>query len=262
MYTKKSIALPFFLRKVDNMPKFFIDFGADSPDSRIEITGSDALHISKTLRMKVGEKLTVTDSSGTDYFTVIEDVAKESIILRIESKRKSDAESVKEVFLFQALIKNEKMDTVIQKAVELGANHIYPVSAERSIVKLDSESGKKKLERWNKIAKEASKQCGRGIIPTVHEVVSIKEASEIMSELDKSFYCYEISNGRTVKDVLKEEDFRSVGFYIGPEGGIAPSEAETFDAVGIPSVSLGKLILRTETAGMAVLSMILYETRL
>lgn len=248
------------------MPKFFVDFGADcpeeKPDSLIEITGQDALHISKTLRMRVGESLTVTDSRGIDYVSVIDSVNKSSVFLRVKEVKKSDAESDVEISLFQALIKNDKMDTVIQKAVELGVSHVYPVSAERSIVKLDKESEKKKLERWNKIALEASKQCGRGIVPEVHPVITVNECAKMLSELDSGFYCYELSSGRTVKDVISGKTVGSLGFYIGPEGGISPVEADTFDSLGIPSVTLGKLILRTETAGMAVLAMVLYETRL
>ncbi len=248
------------------MPKFFVDFGADcpeqAPDSLIEITGQDALHISKTLRMKVGEGLTVTDSTGNDYITVIDSFNKSSVFLRVKEIKKSDTESDVEIYLFQALIKNDKMDTVIQKAVELGVSHIYPVSAERSIVKLDREGEKKKCERWNKIALEASKQCGRGIVPEVHSVITVAECAEILKKLDGAFYCYELSEGRTVKDVIKDKPLKSLGFYIGPEGGISPVESKAFDSLGIPSVTLGKLILRTETAGMAVLAMVLYETRL
>ncbi len=248
------------------MPKFFLTFEANCQslkvDDTIEITGSDALHISKTLRMRVGEALTVTDSAGFDYYCVIESVSSTSVILKILQTSKCDKESDKEIYLFQALVKNDKMDTVIQKAVELGVNHVYPVTAERSIVKLDTNSEMKKLERWNKIAHEAAKQCGRGIIPKVHPPVSIKDCCDILSNLDLSFYCYETAEEKTVKDLMREKEFSSIGFYIGPEGGIAPFEAEIFEGAGIPAVSLGKLILRTETAGMAVLAMILYETRL
>lgn len=248
------------------MPKFFLTFEANCQslkvDDTIEITGPDALHISKTLRMRAGESLTVTDTKGIDYSCVIHSATTSSVLLKILKISKCDKESDKEIYLFQALVKNDKMDTVIQKAVELGVNHIYPVTAERSIVKLDADGEKKKLERWNKIALEAAKQCGRGIIPEVHSPVSIKECAEILSHLDLSFYCYETSEERTVKNLLRDGTFSTIGFYIGPEGGIAPFEAEIFEGIGIPSVSLGKLILRTETAGMAVLAMILYETRL
>ncbi len=248
------------------MPKFFLTFEANCQslkvDDTIEIKGSDALHIAKTLRMRVGEALTVTDTAGLDYSCVIESVSCDSVILKIEEISKCDKESDKRIYLFQALVKNDKMDTVIQKAVELGVNHVYPVTAERSIVKLDRDGENKKLERWNKIALEAAKQCGRGVIPEVHSPVSVKECADILSHLDLSFYCYETTEERTIKDIMREKDFSSIGFYIGPEGGVAPFEADIFEAAGVPAVSLGKLILRTETAGMAVLSMILYETRL
>lgn len=244
------------------MPKFFIsDCNYDLNDT-VEITGDDAHHISKTLRMKVGDTLTVTGSDSTDYHCVITAFTQGAVELRVEEKSVSDVEDGVKVSLFQALVKGDKMDTVIQKAVELGVWDIYPVAAERSVVKLDREGAKKKVERWNKIALEASKQCGRGIVPRVHEVIDFKECIDKLALLDKSFFCYELSDGRTVKDVISGKDFDTVGFYIGPEGGVSHGEVSYALEKGIEAVTLGKLILRTETAGPAVMAMILYETRL
>lgn len=248
------------------MPKFFLPFRADCTDYSvgdiIEISGADALHISKTLRMKVGEKVTVTDSKALDYFTTIDSFDSKSVYLKVESVEKSSVELNKRISLFQALIKNDKMDTVIQKAVELGVTDIYPVAAQRSVMKLDNSGESKKLERWNKIALEASKQCRRGVVPKVHSVKDMKECASLLGEHDIKFYCYELEEKNSIKDAIKDKDFNSLGFYIGPEGGISDSEKELFDKEGVLSVTLGKLILRTETAGMAVLSMLLYETRL
>ncbi len=248
------------------MPKFFLTFRADCPEYSvgdiIEISGADALHISKTLRMKIGEKLTVTDSKSIDYLTEIDSFLSNSVYLKVVGIEKSSVESDKKISLFQALIKNDKMDTVIQKAVELGVSDIYPVAAQRSVMKLDQKSEEKKLERWNRIALEASKQCGRGIVPKVHSVVSVKECAKILSALDIKFYCYELEDKVSVKNAIKDKDFNSLGFYIGPEGGVSREEKELFDSAGVLPVTLGKLILRTETAGMAVLAMLLYETRL
>ena len=248
------------------MPKFFLPFRSNCQDFQvddiIEITDSDASHISRTLRMKVGDVLTVTDSAGLDYSCVIEKITHESVFLKVLEITKCNVEAEEKIALFQALVKNDKMDTVIQKAVELGVSDIYPVTAKRSVVRLDSATEKKKNERWNKIALEASKQCGRGIVPKVHSVITVEECASILSTLDVKFYCYEVADGKTVKNLIKDKKFKTLGFYIGPEGGIDPMEANLFDSSGIEAVSLGKLILRTETAGMAVLSMILYETRL
>lgn len=244
------------------MPKFFISDCNYSVNDTIVISGDDAHHISKTLRMRVGDSVTVTGSDSTDYLCVIESITSDSVCMRVNDKKTSDVEDGVRVSLFQALVKGDKMDTVIQKSVELGVYDIYPVAADRSVVKLDSSGAKKKVERWNKIALEASKQCGRGIIPKVHDVIDFKECVEKLSVLDKSFFCYELSNGKTVKDIIGHKDFETVGFYIGPEGGVAPSEASYATEQGIESVTLGKLILRTETAGPAVMAMILYETRL
>lgn len=242
------------------MPKFFLSDCKFEISDTIEITGADAHHMSKTLRMKAGDSVTVTGSDSVDYHCIIESFGVDSVILRVEAKSVSDAENSVRVSLFQALVKGDKMETVIQKSVELGVWDIYPVSAERSVVKLDTKGEAKKLERWNKIALEASKQCGRGIIPTVHNVITFKECADRLSLLESRFMCYELAEGRTVKDVISGSKPETMGFYIGPEGGVSPAEAEYAAEKGIPAVSLGKLILRTETAGPAVLAMILYET--
>lgn len=248
--------------KGQKMPKFFLSDSKFNTCDTIEIKGDDAHHISKTLRMKVGDTLTVTSSDGMDYVCSIDAFASDAVVLTVKEVIRSDVESDIKISIFQALVKGDKMETVIQKSVELGVSDVYPVSAERSIVKLDSSGEKKKLERWNKIALEAAKQCGRGFVPTVHGVISFEECVEKLCQHDVSFFCYELAEGKTVKDVIGGKSFSSVGFYIGPEGGVAPKEAELAKNCGIEAVSLGKLILRTETAGPAVLSMLLYETRL
>ncbi len=244
------------------MPKFFLSDCNFGISDYITISGEDAHHISKTLRMKVGDSLTVTGSDSTDYLCTLQSFSSECVHLRVEDIKKSDAEGKIKTSLFQALVKGDKMETVIQKAVELGVWEIYPVAADRSVVKLDRDSERKKLERWNKIALEASKQCGRGIVPKVHNVISFKECVDKLSVLDVKFFCYELADNHTVKDVIKDKSFTTTGFYIGPEGGVSPAEAEYAVSKGIEAVTLGKLILRTETAGPAVLAMLLYETRL
>ena len=244
------------------MPKFFLSDCSFEVSDTVSITGDDAHHISKTLRMKVGDRLVVTGSNSVDYDCIIESFTEDSVELKVEDIRQSTVEDAHRITLFQALVKGDKMDTVVQKSVELGVYDIYPVAAERSVVKLDAKGAAKKVERWNKIALEASKQCGRGIIPKVHDVITFKECAEKMAELDIGFFCYELSDGKTVKDVIRDKDFTTLGFYIGPEGGVSPSEADYAKSLGIEDITLGKLILRTETAGPAVMAMLLYEIRL
>lgn len=244
------------------MPKFFLSDCSFEVSDAVTITGDDAHHISKTLRMRIGDHLVITGSDSADYNCIIEGFSDDCVLLRVEEVTRNEVEDKRRITLFQALVKGDKMDTVVQKSVELGVYDIYPVAAERSVVKLDKKGAEKKVERWNKIALEASKQCGRGIIPKVHDVITFKECAERMAELDISFFCYELSGGKTVKDVIKDKDFTTLGFYIGPEGGVAPSEADYARKLGIEDITLGKLILRTETAGPAVMAMLLYETRL
>ncbi len=244
------------------MPKFFIsDKYPYNKNDIITVTGDDAFHISHTLRMKKGEELTLTSSDSHEYLTVIEDFTKSDVILRVLSVGTNDTEPPVAASLFQALAKGDKMDTVIQKAVELGVYEIYPVMSERCIVHADEKRAEKKLERWNRISAEAAKQCGRGIIPKVHPIIDFDTALAFMKKSDLSFICYETSDENNPKNLFRNNSFSSVAFFIGPEGGISPLEIEKAHNMDIPDITLGKLILRTETAAMAVLSMLLYETR-
>jgi len=243
------------------MPKFFL------PDAReyaqgdlIEIQGQDAFHISRTLRIKKGEQVTLTSSDRTDYETVLVSSTPDSVTLEVISASQNSAEPKVFSRLFQALAKGDKMDTIVQKAVELGVSEIFPVESSRCVVQVDLKRAEKKVERWQRIAEEAAKQCGRGIIPKLHPVIPYKEALSQMQKSDLSFICYETSFENNPRALFAKCDFNSVSFFIGPEGGISPDEIELAHNCGIPDVTLGKLILRTETAATAVLSMILYET--
>lgn len=248
------------------MPKFFIsdtsDRGTLCKFDKIELTGDNAYHISRSLRMREGEEICVSFCDGIDYICKIHSFGVDSVFAEITDITPCTAEPEVQTTLFQALVKGDKMETIIQKAVELGVYEIYPVESERSVVRLDEKSKVKKLERWNKIALEASKQCGRGIIPKVHDVLSFKECVARLTELDASFFCYEEENELSLKGILQKRNYSSIGFFVGSEGGISPEEAQLAKDAKIPPVTLGKLILRTETAGPAVLSMITYETRL
>ena len=243
------------------MPKFFLpDEREYAVDDLITIEGADANHIAHSLRMKKGDIITLTASNRTEYETEISDFTDSSVLLRVLSRFRNDTEPKVFSRLFQALAKGDKMDTVIQKAVELGVGEIYPVQSARCVVQLDPKRSDKKLERWQRIAEEAAKQCGRGIIPKVHSVISFKEAVAEMKKSDLYFLCYETCRENNPKNLFKGCSFSSVSFFIGPEGGIAPDELLLSHTEGIPDGTLGKLILRTETAASAVLSMLLYET--
>ena len=243
------------------MPKFFLpDAKKYSVGEHIKIFGQDAFHISHTLRIKKGERVILTSSDRTDYETLLVSSDDGAVTLEVLSLSKNETEPRIFSRLFQALAKGDKMDTIVQKAVELGVSEIYPVESSRCVVQVDSKRAEKKVERWQRIAEEAAKQCGRGIIPRVFPVISYKDALSEMVKSDLNFICYETSLENNPRALFTKSDFNSVAFFIGPEGGISPSEIELAHSIGIPDVTLGKLILRTETASSAVLSMILYET--
>jgi len=242
------------------MPRFFIDKN-DISDAHITICGDDAKHISKVLRMKTGDMITLCDGCGSDYEAKIEKSDKDCVIVSIISQKKSESEPDIEITLFQALPKSGKMEYIIQKCTELGINKIIPCIMDRCVVKLNSEAdAKRKTERYQSIALAASKQSGRGIVPKVEMPVTFNDMLGLIKEYDLSFTAYENEDGTTIKDAFKKtKDIKSIAYVIGPEGGISDSELEKIKASEIATVSLGKRILRTETAGAAVLSMINYE---
>ena len=196
------------------MPKFFItdisDRGTLHKFDKIELTGDNAYHISKSLRMREGEQVCVSFCDGIDYTCKIHSFCADSVFVEITDIAPSTAEPEVKVTLFQALVKGDKMDTIIQKAVELGVYEIYPVESERSVVKLDEKAKIKKLERWNKISLEASKQCGRGIIPKICNILTFEECAQRLTRFDASFFCYEEENEHSLKEILKRksEEFR------------------------------------------------------
>ena len=225
------------------------------------ISGGDVLHITKVLRLTTGAHLTLCDGEGTDYEAEIASVEKDKIVLSLFGKKASDTEPEVKVTLFQGLPKASKMEYIIQKCTELGIADIVPVMTKRTVVKLENaQAEKKKLERWNKIAQEAVKQCGRGKIPKVHEVMDISGVLECASDFDLLLLAYEEEKETSLASVLRSvKGAKRVGILIGPEGGFAPEEVEKLKTAGAKSVTLGKRILRTETAGHTVLTAVLYE---
>ena len=238
------------------MSRFFIP-KENIEENKIKVTGEDVIHISKVLRLGKGDFFTCCDGKGFDYDVKIAEILKTEVVCDIVNKQKSDTEPPVKVILIQGVPKAAKMDYIIQKNTELGISEIYPCSLKRCVSKTEKD---KKTDRWQKIAKEAAQQSGRGIVPTVHNTVNLKDAVEILKKSDISFAAYESEDKNTLKDkLLSKKNPQTVAFLIGPEGGFDVSEIEFLKNSGISVISLGKRILRTETAGEAVVSMIMYE---
>lgn len=231
-------------------------------EQHIRITGSDVNHMKNVLRMKQGEQLTVCDGAGMEYICQIEEFLGGEVILSILERKQASTELPVRLKLYQGLPKKDKMELIIQKAVELGAVEIIPVMTKRCIVKLEDEKKEaKKIERWQAIAESAAKQSGRGIIPKVSRVMSYGEALKTASLEGMSLIPYELAQGMTsLKEVAKKAYKENVvSVFIGPEGGFEEAEIEKAKECGVVPVSLGKRILRTETAGFTTLSILMYE---
>ena len=231
----------------------------------IFIYGEDVNHMKKSLRMKIGEQLEVRDSEGMIYLCSIKEYLSEShgkgSILQIEEKRQNDTELSSRITLFQGLPKSDKMELIIQKAVELGVYQIVPVSTARTIVKMDETKTHKKVSRWNSISESAAKQSGRGIIPEVTDVMSFSEALEYSKGLGMTLIPYELAKEMSeTKGILKEiTPGEQIGVFIGPEGGFEQQEVEKAVEAGAHPITLGRRILRTETAAITMLSILMFE---
>lgn len=229
---------------------------------QITITGSDVNHIKNVLRMERGDGLMVCDGTGMQYTCKITEFPPGEVCLSVLKTEKASTELSVGLKLYQGLPKKDKMELIIQKAVELGAAEIIPVMTKRCIVKLeDDKKEAKKLERWQAIAESAAKQSGRGIIPTVCRVMNYKEAIKKASSEGMSIIPYEMADGmKTLKEAAENASKQQViSVFIGPEGGFEEAEVEFAKENGVVPVSLGKRILRTETAGFTTLSILMYE---
>lgn len=245
------------------MARFFVD-SADVSEKSISIRSKeDIKHITKVLRLKEGDKLEISDSTEWEYEVEIDFIDSEVVETLILDKQKFAREPEIKVTLFQGIPKQSKMETIVQKCVELGVYSIVPVFMDRTVV-VDKGKFDKKIERWQKISAEAVKQCKRGIVPEVCDAIKSKELPDALKEYELILFPYENETGRTIKDALRglENKPKSVAIIIGPEGGFSDKETETLKAVNADCVSLGKTILRTETAGLAALSMVMYELEL
>ena len=245
------------------MNRFFTD-PSNIGDKSIKITDKqDIQHISKVLRLREGDKIEVSDSEKWEYEAEITFIDKDCVEALILDKQKFTNEPFTKVTLFQGVPKQGKMELIIQKNVELGINEIVPVFTDRCVV-TDNGKFSKKIERWQKVSDEAVKQCKRGIIPRVGDDISFKEMLDLLGGFDLVLFPYENEDDRSIKDALRglTEKPEHVAVIIGPEGGFSDKEAETLKAMNTECVTLGKTTLRTETAGMAAVSMIMYELEL
>ncbi len=243
------------------MQHFFVT-PSQVKENEIRIEGSDVNHIKNVLRMKKGERVKVSDGNNMSYICRIIDFAgKEQVVLDIEETMEVDTELPSKIYLFQGLPKSDKMELIIQKAVELGVYQVIPVMTQRSIVKLDAKKEAKRMARWQQIAESAAKQSGRGYVPEVGGFLTFKEALRYASRLDVSIIPYELAEGmEETKDVIQAiKPGQSVGIFIGPEGGFEKEEIEMAIESGTKPITLGKRILRTETAGLTTLSILMFH---
>ncbi len=247
------------------MPRFFVtaeNIETLENGTVITICGDDANHISRVLRMKPGEHVTACDETGCEYETVVRQTG-QTVLLDVVSSMQSQNEPPYKAVVFQALVKGDRFDTVLQKSTELGVAEIVPVICSRCTVKLTPSEYGKKVERWQRIAYEAAKQCGRAVIPKVQNPIPFMEAVKLAAESDLPLFCYEGEGTKPLPAICKDvAEPKTVSVLIGPEGGYSDEEAEFARENGLNMTGLGRRILRTETAAPFVLSCMAYEYEL
>ena len=243
------------------MSNFFIDSGNINGENAY-VTGSDVNHIKNVLRMKESDEIKLSAGDGLLYTATISGFLPDRIVCRIIDCEGGKSELPAKIVLFQGLPKKDKMELIIQKAVELGVSEVVPVMMKRTIVKLeDNKKEQKKLERWRTISLTAAKQSGRAIVPEVSDFITFNEAVKRARSLEYNLIPYENEKGMDkARELIKElKDKKSIGIFIGPEGGISEDELELAINAGAKPISLGNRILRTETAGLALISVIAFE---
>lgn len=243
------------------MYHFFVEQNQIS-EKEICILGQDVNHIKNVLRMKTGEEVSVSNGvDGNEYRAEISEIYEDRIICKLMFVKKDGVELPSRVTLFQGLPKGDKMEMIIQKAVELGATEIVPVDTKRCVMKLDEKKEKNKIARWQAIAEAAAKQSKRAIVPQIHSSMKFAKALEYCKDTKVKLIPYEMaedmSKTREIMNGLKPGE--DIAIFIGPEGGFDTEEIEKAMAAGVLPITLGKRILRTETAGMTVLSIIMYH---
>lgn len=242
------------------MYRFFVENEQINED-RITIFGNDFKHIVNVLRLKQEEKIIICDRQGIDYCCIIEIINQNDVICKTISAHPSNQELDTKLYLFQGIPKQDKMELIIQKSVELGIHEIIPVQMSRSIVKINGDNEKKKLERWQKISEAAAKQSQRSTIPQITSSLSLEKAIQYAQKIEKLIVPYECANRKELgRDILlNPKRYESIGIFIGPEGGFEEQEIKLLQDHKAEIITLGKRILRTETASLVVLSNIMYN---
>ena len=243
------------------MPRFFVKT-EQIAGNNISIVGEDVKHIKNVLRKQLGDILEICNQeTGKAYKTEIFEINESCIENKIIEEIASNEDNVK-VDIYQGLPKADKMELIIQKSIELGVNAIIPVEMKRCVVKLDSKSESKKIERWQKIAESAAKQSGRNIIPEIRHMIKVEDIIKLRSEYDSIIVCYENEKENYIKNELlrlKDKQELKIAIVIGPEGGLEEKDVEYLKQNGAAIVTLGDRILRTETVALNLLSIIMYE---
>ncbi len=242
------------------MYRFFVEDN-QIEDDNIVIIGDDVNHISHVLRLSVGEEIVISNRQGMEFCCIIDFVGREDVKCRISCANQSHQELTSKIVLFQGIPKQDKMEMIIQKSVELGVSEIIPVVMARSIVKINGHNKEKKNDRWQKIAGAAAKQSQRAIIPKVLDPMTFNEAVAYAENLERVFVPYEKAlNFKDSKELLSQvKNHSSIGIFIGPEGGFDGEEINKLSGIKASIISLGKRILRTETASLVILSIIMYN---
>ncbi|MBR6871962.1 MAG: 16S rRNA (uracil(1498)-N(3))-methyltransferase [Ruminococcus sp.] len=234
-----------------NLPRFFKE---SRPEGETVLTGEDARHLALSLRVRVGEKITLC-SRGVDFECEIISVSPSEVRCRVVDEKPSEGEPTVKITLFQALPKSGKMSIIVQKSVELGVCRIVPFISSRCVARPDSRGIARKSDRWNKVALAAARQCGRGAIPEVTEIVSFEEAIKQAATFDRAFFCYEGGGESFLKTDF--EGAETVAIVIGSEGGFEEAEAEAAKAAGLTPITLGRRVLRCETAPLSAITAVM-----
>lgn len=242
------------------MDRFFIDKkNFDLDNQTCFIQGEDVKHITKVLRYDIGEQLQICDNEDSEYICEIIEMNKNIVNLKVLEKCNIKREPNVKIIVYQGLPKAQKLDIILQKLTEVGVCEIIPVATKRSVCKIDDKNEDKKVERWERIIYEAAKQSKRGIIPKLRGPMSFKDALEDIKLNDLNIVPYEKENTTSIKEALRNCNYKKIGIFIGPEGGFEEDEIDTLQSRGVISVTLGPRILRTETAPIVAATIVLYE---
>jgi 16S rRNA (uracil1498-N3)-methyltransferase len=246
----------------ENMNHFFIK-PEQLEDKRITVTGDDAHHIKNVLRAKRGEELSFSDGTrAATYRAIVSDIGADTVSFELLYVLENEVELPAAITLFQALPKADKMDLIVQKAVELGVTKIVPVAAARSVVRLDEKKAAARIARWQAISEAAAKQSQREYVPQIGEVASFSDAVKIAATMDFALIPYELATGgmSQTKEIVRQiKAGQSVAVFVGPEGGFSETEIALATESGATPITMGKRILRTETAGLVMLAWLMYQ---